>query len=87
MGCLGSSILSIKRTISGSRLSDTGKKCIEGRPESVYYISIYFWLFIMYVSDKTSLEAHSLVGGGILGMAVIFLLCWLGVKAFGMKNA
>jgi len=27
-----------------------------------------------------------LVGGGILGMAVIFLFCWLGVKALGMKN-
>ncbi len=51
-----------------------------------YYISIYLWLFIMYISDKTSLEAHSLVGGGILGMAVIFLLCWLGVKVLGMKN-
>ena len=52
-----------------------------------YYISIYLWLFVMYISDKTSLEAHSLVGAGILGMAVVFLLCWLGVKAFGMKNA
>jgi len=51
-----------------------------------FYISIYFWLFIMYISDKTSLEAHSLVGGGILGMAIIFLFCWLGVKALGMKN-
>jgi hypothetical protein len=51
-----------------------------------YYISIYLWLFVMYVSDKTTLEAHSLVGAGILGMAVVFLLCWLGVKAFGMKN-
>jgi len=48
--------------------------------------AIYLWLFIMYVSDKTSLEAHSLVGGGILGMAVIFLFCWLGVKTLGMKN-
>jgi uncharacterized membrane protein len=52
-----------------------------------YYISIYLWLFVMYISDKTSLEAHSLVGAGILGMAVIFLFCWLAVKAFGMKNA
>jgi hypothetical protein len=51
-----------------------------------YYVSIYLWLFVMYISDKTSLEAHSLVGAGILGMAVIFLLCWLGVKLFGMKN-
>jgi len=52
-----------------------------------YYISIYLWLFIMYISDKTSLAAHTLVGFGILGMAVIFLLSWLGVKCFGMKNA
>jgi len=52
-----------------------------------YYVSLYLWLFIMSISDKTSLATHSLVGAGILGMAVVFLLCWLGVKAFGMKNA
>jgi uncharacterized membrane-anchored protein len=51
-----------------------------------FYISIYLWLFVMYVSDKISLPGHSLVGAGILGMAVIFLFCWLGVKAFGLKN-
>jgi len=51
-----------------------------------YYISIYLWLFVMYISDKTTLEAHSLVGAGIAGMAVVFVLCWLGVKMFGMKN-
>lgn len=52
-----------------------------------YYISIYLWLFVMYISDKTTLEAHTLVGAGIAGMAVVFVLCWLGVKLFGMKNA
>lgn len=52
-----------------------------------YYVSIYLWLFIMYISDKTSLAASTVIGGGILGMAVIFLLCWIGVKAFGMRNA
>ena len=51
-----------------------------------YYISIYLWLFIMYVSDKTSLETHSLIGAGILGMAIIFFLSWLGIKLFGLKN-
>jgi len=66
---------------------ELSRKVMTRASSLAYYISIYFWLFIMYVSDKTSLEAHSLVGGGILGMAVIFLLCWLGVKAFGMKNA
>ncbi len=51
-----------------------------------YYVSIYLWLFVMYISDKTSLAGHSLIGAGILGMAVVFLFCWLGVKAFGLKN-
>jgi hypothetical protein len=52
-----------------------------------YYVSIYLWLFVMYISDKTTLETHTLVGAGIAGMAVVFVLCWLGVKLFGMKNA
>ncbi|MBP1770435.1 MAG: hypothetical protein H6P96_1053 [Candidatus Aminicenantes bacterium] len=54
---------------------------------TAFYISIYLWLFIMYFSGKTTLEAHSLIGAGIAGMAVVFVLCWLGVKLFWMKNA
>jgi hypothetical protein len=65
---------------------ELSKKVMMRASSLAYYISIYLWLFVMYVSDKTSLPAHSLVGAGILGMAVVFLLCWLGVKAFGMKN-
>ncbi len=51
-----------------------------------FYISIYLWLFIMYMSDKTAMPAHSLIGAGIVGMALAFLLCWLGVRFFGLKN-
>jgi hypothetical protein len=65
---------------------ELSRKVMTRASSLAYYISIYLWLFIMYISDKTSLAAHSLVGAGILGMAVLFLLCWLGVKAFGMKN-
>jgi hypothetical protein len=51
-----------------------------------YYISIYLWLFIMYISDKVKWETHTLIGAGILGMAVIFSLSWLGVKFIGLRN-
>lgn len=51
-----------------------------------YYISIYLWLFIMYISDKTTMETHSLIGAGILGMAILFALSWLGIKMIGLKN-
>jgi peptidoglycan/LPS O-acetylase OafA/YrhL len=51
-----------------------------------YFISIYLWLFIMYISDKVQMEAHTLIGAGILGMAVIFLISWIVVKLIGLKN-
>jgi len=51
-----------------------------------YYISIYLWLLIMYMSDRIALPAHTLIGAGILGMALIFFCCWLGVKVFGTEN-
>ena len=65
---------------------ELSKKVMMRASSLAYYISIYLWLFVMYISDKTTLEAHSLVGAGILGMAVVFLLCWIGVRTFGMKN-
>jgi hypothetical protein len=51
-----------------------------------YYISLYLWLFIMYVSDRTTMATHTLIGAGIMGMALIFFFCWIGIKALGMKN-
>ena len=71
----------------GEPAEDELSKRIMTRASSLaYYVSIYLWLFIMYISDKTTLPAQSIVGTGIAGMAVVFLLCWLGVKFFGMKD-
>jgi len=81
--------LGVSRLRSGLRREpcedEMSRKVMTKASSLAYYISIYLWLFVMYISDKTSLEAHSLVGTGILGMAVTFVLCWLGVKAFGTK--
>jgi hypothetical protein len=51
-----------------------------------YYVSIYLWLLIMYVSDKTTMPAHTLIGPGILGMAILFVLSWVAIKMTGVKN-
>ncbi|HDP95508.1 MAG TPA: hypothetical protein ENN40_09140 [Candidatus Aminicenantes bacterium] len=51
-----------------------------------YYISIYMWLLVLLLSDRISMSVNSLIGAGILGMAVIFLFCWIGVRAFAMKH-
>lgn len=82
---LGASRLRSRRR--GEPAEDELSKRIMTRASSLaYYVSIYLWLFIMYIGDKVTLPAHSIVGTGIMGMAVVFLLCWLGVKFFGMKD-
>jgi len=51
-----------------------------------YYISIYMWLAIMYFSDRIKAEGHTLIGAGILGMALIFAICWSFFNFRGIKN-
>jgi peptidoglycan/LPS O-acetylase OafA/YrhL len=51
-----------------------------------YYISLYIWLAIMYFSDKFSYETHTVIGAGILGMAVTFGICWLVINFRGIRN-
>jgi len=51
-----------------------------------YYISLYLWLLIMFLSDKLNYETHTIIGMGILGMAVVFAVCWLIVNFTGVRN-
>ena len=44
---------------------------------SSYYVSIYMWLALMLFEDRIKLEGHSLIGAGILGMALIYGLSWI----------
>jgi hypothetical protein len=80
-------IARLKSTLRKEPPEDELSKSIMTKASSLsYYISIYLWLFIMYISDKTSMATHTLIGAGILGMAIIFFLSWLGVKLFGLRN-
>ncbi len=42
-----------------------------------YYLSLYMWLALMFFEDNIHLEQHSLIGAGILGMAIIYGLSWV----------
>jgi hypothetical protein len=69
----------MKRTIAGFVIS------------ALVLVSLAFWALKGHFSGNIQEILMAgivlvLVGGGILGMAVIFLFCWLGVKALGMKN-
>jgi peptidoglycan/LPS O-acetylase OafA/YrhL len=65
---------------------ELSKKTMTKSSSLSYYISLYLWLIMMYISDHSHVETHTLIGTGIACMALIFLVSWIWVKKFGMKN-
>jgi hypothetical protein len=65
---------------------ELSKKVMTRASSLSYYISLYLWLLVMYFSDRVSMPVNSLIGAGILGMALIFMLSWIGVRFFGTQN-
>ena len=51
-----------------------------------YYVSLFLWLIIGYFSDKISLEPHTLIGIGIISMAILFAGFWLYFQFKGNIN-
>ncbi len=43
---------------------------------TAYYVSICMWLAMMFFEEHIKLERYTLIGAGILGMALIFALSW-----------
>jgi peptidoglycan/LPS O-acetylase OafA/YrhL len=65
---------------------ELSKKVLQKASSLSYYISLYMWLALIYFSDRIKLETSSLIGAGILGMAVIFFICWGIINFTGIKN-
>jgi len=80
----------VKRLTSAKRgeppEDELSKKVMRKTSSLSYYISLYLWLAIMYFSDRFNYETHTIIGIGILGMAVVFAVCWLVINFIGIKN-
>ena len=73
--------------IRGEPVEDElSKKILQKTAALSYYISLYLWLFLMYIQDKVKLETHTTMAIGMLGMAVTFGICWLIFNFRGIKN-
>jgi len=80
----------VKRLTSAKRgeppEDELSKKVMRKTSSLSYYISLFLWLAIMYFSDRFNYETHTIIGIGILGMAVVFAVCWLVINFIGIKN-
>ena len=63
------------------------KKILQKSAAVSYYISLYLWLVIMYLTDRLKIETDIMFGWGIVGMAVIFAGSWIYFNLRGMKDA
>ena len=77
----------VKAVRAGLKPEDELSKRIMQKTASMsFYVSIYWWLLLMYFSDKIKLESHTLIGLGILGMAVLFAGFWFYFNYRGKFN-
>jgi peptidoglycan/LPS O-acetylase OafA/YrhL len=51
-----------------------------------FQISLFLWLVIGSIEDRVDLEGHTIIGAGIMGMAIIFALSWLYHRFIGKPH-
>ena len=65
---------------------ELSKKILQKAAAKSFYVSLYLWLVVSYVTDGKDLEIGSVIGTGIVGMALVFLISWLVVKYQGIRD-
>lgn len=65
---------------------EMSRKVMQKASSISFYISLYLWLAIGYFSDRFNYETHTVIGTGILGMAVTFAICWVVIYFRGIRN-
>lgn len=74
-------------TRRGEPAEDEMSKRVMQRASSLsYYISLYLWVFIIYINGRVDIDTEVLIGSGIVGMAVIFALSWIILQIRGNRN-
>jgi len=87
----GFGILTVFRHLSSFRKGEPAedelsKMILQKSAALSYYVSLYLWLAITYISDKVELTTEQLLGYGIIGMALVFVASWSFFKIKGLKN-
>lgn len=65
---------------------ELSKKVLQKASSMAFYTSLYWWLFLMYFTEKSKFENHTQIGVGILGMAVLFAAFWVYYNHKGKFN-
>jgi peptidoglycan/LPS O-acetylase OafA/YrhL len=65
---------------------ELSKKIIQKTAAWSYYISLYMWVFMIWLKDRVTMDTEQVLGAGILSMAVIFFICWAVIRITGLRH-
>jgi peptidoglycan/LPS O-acetylase OafA/YrhL len=65
---------------------ELSKRILQKTAAISYYISLYIWVFLIFLKDRVKLDTEELLGTGILAMAVTFGVSWLIINFKGFRN-
>ncbi len=65
---------------------ELSRRMMEKASSMAFYGSLYMWLVIMYLKDRVDADTEVLIGTGILGMSMLWLICTIYVRVKGLKN-
>jgi len=62
------------------------KKIMQKTAAWSFYISLYLWLVVSYFSEDSTMDTQQIIGYGVIGMAIVFVISWVVVKLTGLRN-
>jgi peptidoglycan/LPS O-acetylase OafA/YrhL len=65
---------------------ELSKRILQKSSAWSYYISLYMWVFMIWLKDRVTLDTEQVLGAGILSMAVIWFACWIVIRSRGIRN-
>lgn len=65
---------------------ELSKRIVQKAAAWSYYISLYMWVFMIWLKDRVTMDTEEVLGAGILAMAVIFMLSFIFHRLRGMRN-
>jgi hypothetical protein len=79
-----SRLQSVKR---GEPAEDELSKKILQRASSVaYYVSLYLWVAMIVVNDRVKVDTEVLIGSGIIGMGLVWVILVVFFKVRGLRH-
>lgn len=65
---------------------ELSKKVLQRTAAISFYISLYIWVFLIFIKDRITFDTEELLGTGILAMAVTFAVTWLILNFRGVRS-